>query len=244
MNHVRLLVKSPRFMTGLCILSVILLFVLVYPLFDSGDPMEMLSMGFEAPGTVTYTGKTLVLGSDNFGRDAMLELVYGTRTSLLVGLIAGIITTIVGLSLGLLAGFMGGTVDNLITAVTNMFIVIPSFIILILISMSLDSRSSLTTAFIIGVTGWPWMARAVRGQTSSLLRGDGGDSGHCQQHSSGSQPGHAGAWGAEYGFPGHTDELGAYVFRSGHRRMVDLYTKRCCHISHHVFHVSDEFGDG
>lgn len=168
MNNVRLLVKSPRFMTGFCILSAILLFVFIYPIFDSGDPLEMLSMGFEAPGTDTYSGKTLILGSDNFGRDAMLELVYGTRTSLFVGLIAGIITTLVGLSLGLLAGFMGGTIDNLITAVTNMFIVIPSFIILILISMSLDSQSSFTTAFIIGVTGWPWMARAVRGQTSSL----------------------------------------------------------------------------
>jgi peptide/nickel transport system permease protein len=49
-----------------------------------------------------------------------------------------------------------------------MFIVIPSFIILILISMSLSTRSSIATAFIIGLTGWPWMGRAVRAQTSSL----------------------------------------------------------------------------
>ena len=168
MNNVRLLLKSPRFMIGLVVLLAILAFIFIYPLIDPGDPMEMLSLSFENPGTVTYTGKTLVLGSDNFGRDAMLELVYGTRTSLFVGLIGGSVTAVIGLVVGLAAGYMGGKVDSFLTAITNMFIVIPSFIILILISMSLETQSSVTTAVIIGFTGWPWLARAVRGQTASL----------------------------------------------------------------------------
>lgn len=172
MNNVRLLLRSPRFLIGLVILLVILVFIFVYPLFDSGDPMEMISMSFEKPGTTTISSKTLVLGSDNFGRDAMLELVYGTRTSLLVGLLGGVVTALIGLTVGLLAGYIGGAVDNILTAVTNMFIVIPPFIILILISMSLETQTSLTTALIIGFTGWPWMARAVRGQTSSLRNRD------------------------------------------------------------------------
>lgn len=122
----------------------------------------MLSLSFEKPGTVTYTGKTLVLGSDNFGRDAMLELVYGTRTSLFVGLIGGSVTAVIGLVVGLAAGYMGGKVDSFLTAITNMFIVIPSFIILILISMSLETQSSVTTAVIIGFTAGPgWHAPCV-----------------------------------------------------------------------------------
>lgn len=168
MNNVRMLMKSPRFVVGLAILVAILLFIFIYPLFDGGDPMEMLTLSFEEPGTTTMSGKTLVLGSDNFGRDVLLELVYGTRTSLLVGLIGGLVTAAIGLTIGLLAGYLGGVVDNILTAITNMFVVIPSFIILILISMSIESQSSVTTAVIIGFTGWPWMARAVRGQTSSL----------------------------------------------------------------------------
>ena len=149
---------------------VLLAFVLIYPLIDSSDPFEMIGMRFENPGSQTFSGKVLYLGSDNFGRDALLELVHGTRTSLKVGLIGGITSTLIGLVIGLCAGFIGGMVDNFLTALTNMFLVIPSFVILILISVSLHSRSEVMTAVIIGLTGWPNISRAVRGQTVSLRR--------------------------------------------------------------------------
>jgi peptide/nickel transport system permease protein len=126
----------------------------------------MMAMAFQPPDS------KLLLGSDNFGRDLFLELMYGIRTSVRVGLIAGICATVIGLIMGLLAGYIGGLVDNILTAVTNIFIVIPSFIILILISVSINSRSSLVTAIIIGITSWPWTARAVRAQTSSLRNRD------------------------------------------------------------------------
>ncbi|WP_232313030.1 ABC transporter permease [Paenibacillus sp. P22] len=90
----------------------------------------------------------------------------------MVGLVAGVFATIIGLAIGLLCGYAGGFLDNILTAVTNMFIVIPSFIILILISVSINSRSSLLVALIIGLTSWPWTARAVRAQTSSLRNRD------------------------------------------------------------------------
>ena len=80
--------------------------------------------------------KTFLLGTDNFGRDVLTELVHATKTSLIIGLIAGAVATLIGLFLGLLAGFVGGFVDDLIMFVTNLFTVIPSFIILILISYS------------------------------------------------------------------------------------------------------------
>ncbi|MDR1929140.1 MAG: ABC transporter permease [Treponema sp.] len=117
--------------------------------------------------------KTLhVLGTDNFGRDTLAELVAATRTSLIIGLIAGTIATIIGLSVGLLAGYSGGTLDNLLSTVTNIFIVIPSFVILVLISVSLNSRNFITTAMVIGITAWPWTARSVRAQTTSLRNRD------------------------------------------------------------------------
>lgn len=159
-------------MIGFVILALILGVIFIYPIFDGGDPLRMISLSFRKPGTVAMDGRVMVLGSDNFGRDVLLNLIYGTRTSLYVGLIGGLTMTAIGLSLGLLAGYKGGVIDNIITSVTNCFIVIPSFIILILISVSLSTRSSTITAIIVGLTGWPWMARAVRAQTTSLRRRD------------------------------------------------------------------------
>ena len=109
------------------------------------------------------------LGTDNFSRDLFLEMAYGARTSLLVGLVAGILATLIGISLGLTAGFVGGMVDNVITVVTNTFIVIPGIIILILISIAIGQfREMWITGIVIGCIAWPWTARAVRAQTTSL----------------------------------------------------------------------------
>ncbi|MEK3725754.1 ABC transporter permease [Paenibacillus sp. FSL H8-0034] len=167
MNHsVKILLKSPKFVFGTSALLLMLALVLIYPLINRNDPLEMMALAFQPPDS------KLLLGSDNFGRDLFLELMYGIRTSVRVGLIAGICATVIGLIMGLLAGYIGGLVDNILTAVTNIFIVIPSFIILILISVSINSRSSLVTAIIIGITSWPWTARAVRAQTSSLRNRD------------------------------------------------------------------------
>jgi len=113
-----------------------------------------------------------ILGTDNFGRDVMTQLVAGTKTSLLIGLVAGTIATIIGLTIGLLAGYLGGQLDNFLSSVTNIFIVIPSFVILILVAVSVNSRGFIVTGIIIGITSWPWTARSVRAQTTSLRNRD------------------------------------------------------------------------
>lgn len=123
--------------------------------------------------TVANT-KTLLLGTDNFGRDTLRELIYATGTSLLVGLVAGIVATLIGLSLGLLAGYVGNTVDDVIMFITNLFTVIPGFVLLILISSSVDPdmRGPSLVAVIIGLTSWPWTTRSVRAQVVSLRNRD------------------------------------------------------------------------
>lgn len=118
--------------------------------------------------------RTFLLGTDNFGRDVLTELVAATKTSLVIGLIAGVVATGIGLFLGLFAGFLGGFVDDLIMFVTNLFTVIPSFVILILISYSVGSeaRGVKMVAIIIGLTSWPWTTRSVRSQVISLRNRD------------------------------------------------------------------------
>lgn len=165
-NFLKTVLKSGKFMSGFVIFLIILLVVSLYPLFNSADPIEMVGMMYEPPSS------THILGTDNFGRDVLNELIASTKTSLTVGLLSGVIATLIGIIVGLFAGYIGGIVDNILSSMTNIFIVIPSFIVLVLISVSINSRSYLTTAIIIGITAWPWTARAVRAQTTSLKNRD------------------------------------------------------------------------
>ena len=138
----------------------------------------------EATGTVEPTQyvnirevanvRVLPLGTDNFGRDVLTELVSATGVSLRIGLVAGFIATFIGLILGLVAGYVGGIVDDVIMFITNLFIVIPSFVLLILISFSIgqEQRGPFVIAVVIGLTSWVWTARAVRAQVISLRNRD------------------------------------------------------------------------
>ena len=118
--------------------------------------------------------KNLPLGTDNFGRDVLKELVSAAGTSIVIGLIAGVVATLIGLTLGLLSGYIGGLVDDLIMFVTNIFTVIPGFVLLILISYSIgqDQRGATVVATVIGFTSWTWTARSVRSQVISLRNRD------------------------------------------------------------------------
>ncbi len=80
----------------------------------------------------------------------------------------------IGLTLGLLAGYIGGMLDDVIMFITNLFTVIPSFVLLILISFSIgqEQRGAVTVAVVIGFTSWVWTARAVRAQVVSLRNRD------------------------------------------------------------------------
>lgn len=118
--------------------------------------------------------RVLLLGTENFGRDVLTELVAATGVSLRIGFVAGIIATLIGLTLGLLAGYIGGLVDDTIMFITNLFTAIPSIVLLILISFSIgqEKRGAFTIAVVIGFTGWVWTARAVRAQVISLRNRD------------------------------------------------------------------------
>jgi peptide/nickel transport system permease protein len=118
--------------------------------------------------------RVLPLGTDNFGRDVLTELVAATATSLKIGFVSGLVATTIGLILGLLAGYIGGAVDDVIMFFTNILTVIPSIVILILITFSLgqEYRGAMTVAVVIGITSWVWTARAVRAPVLSLRNRD------------------------------------------------------------------------
>jgi len=118
--------------------------------------------------------RVLPLGTDNFGRDVLTELVSALATSLKIGFVAGTVATLIGLTLGLLSGYIGGLIDDIIMFFTNIFTVIPTFVLLILISFSIgqEHRGAFTIAVVIGFTSWVWTTRAVRAQVISLRNRD------------------------------------------------------------------------
>ncbi len=116
----------------------------------------------------------LPLGTDNFGRDVLGELVKALSVSLQIGFVAGTVATLIGLILGLLAGYIGGLVDDVIMFFTNLLTVIPTIVLLILISFSIgqEKRGAMTIALVIGFTSWFWTTRSVRAQVISLRNRD------------------------------------------------------------------------
>jgi peptide/nickel transport system permease protein len=151
-------------------------FTLMHPDEESGELVkrsDITKTDYINVGHVTNV-KQLPLGTDNFGRDVLKELVSATKTSIIIGLIAGTVATIIGLTLGLLAGYVGGLADDIIMFITNIFTVIPGFVLLILISYSIgqEQRGASVVAIVIGFTSWTWTARSVRSQVISLRNRD------------------------------------------------------------------------
>jgi peptide/nickel transport system permease protein len=166
MKLLRNLLKSPMFVIGIGLFLATIIIALLGPVFFV-TTMDRVGEQYAAPSGRYF------LGLDDLGRDYVSLLISGLRSSLYVGLLAGTIATSIGTLLGIYGGFKGGWIDDLLNMVTNLFIVIPSFVVLILISASFkDGRSLTLIGIIIGMTTWTWSARAVRAQSAALKSKD------------------------------------------------------------------------
>ncbi len=163
MKLLKNLLRTPSFVLGFGLFFATLLFALLGPLFMHVDVNTRVGLAFTPPSRAHW------LGTDHLGVDMVSLLVAGLRSSLYVGFLAGTVATFVGTLIGLYGGYKGGLIDDVLTVGTNLFLVIPSLIVLILLSSSIENGRSLTLiALIIGCTTWTWSARAVRAQSSSL----------------------------------------------------------------------------
>lgn len=159
---------GPRLWVSVGMIVVIALLAFVGPLFYPYGPDEKVGSLYDSPSAEH------ILGTENFGYDTLAVLMASTRNSLINGLMAGTIAVIIGVAIGILAGYIGGWLEELLMGFTNIVLAIPSIVILILISISLQSsnipilKGIVGLALVIGFTAWPWTARAVRAQASSV----------------------------------------------------------------------------
>ncbi|MCE4605199.1 MAG: ABC transporter permease [Desulfurococcales archaeon] len=159
---VKLALSNSKVKAGIAILAGILVLAALGPYTTGYGPLD-------------YTGniggppsREHPLGTNSFGYDVYAQIVYGLRGSLAIGLLGGIIATLIGISIGLASGYLGGLTDELLMMITNIFLVIPTLALLIIIAAYIEQRGIGVESLIIGFTAWPWTARAVRANTLSL----------------------------------------------------------------------------
>jgi len=143
----------------------------VYPLIPFGPTEQDLGARFQGPGyrksqdqwNTANDGFIHLFGTDNTGRDVLVQMIYGTRISLTVGFVAVSIYITIGVIIGAIAGYFGGIVDIFISRIIEIVLLFPSFF-LILTLVALIGPSIYIIMVVIGFTGWPTIARLIRGE--------------------------------------------------------------------------------
>ena len=148
-------------------LGVIVTFVLLALIGPSlvMDAHAFLSTPHQAPSADHWFGTT------GQGQDVLAQTIVGARSSMLTGLIVGFLVVLIGAAVGVTAGMMGGWVDQLLSLITNVFLIIPGLPLAIVLAAYLPS-GPVTIAFVLTLTGWAWNARVLRAQTMSLRERD------------------------------------------------------------------------
>ena len=151
---------------GLLVLLAYILVAVFAPLVAPYDP--------RADGFPTSQGPTSAhwLGTTASGEDVLSQLVYGSRTSLAVGLIAGALATMIGLVIGLTAGYVGGWVDDTLSFFINLGLVVPVLPLMITLAAYAPVTGLWLIIFVISVTGWAYGARIKRAQIITLRTRD------------------------------------------------------------------------
>jgi peptide/nickel transport system permease protein len=154
--------RSRKLLFGLAVVVTAVLIAVVGPWLWSNPPLDYIGPAGLPPGP------DYPFGTTTFGQDVLAQFVHGMGATLLVGLLGGGIAALVGMTIGFVAGYKGGWIDEVLTMITNVVLVIPTLVVLLLISAYLEVRGLAVEAIFIGLTSWPWAARAIRAQTFSL----------------------------------------------------------------------------
>ena len=159
---VKALFKHKLSCIGLVIISILTLIAVFAPLLAPYDPNEQdLYNVLEGPSWEH------LLGTDDVGRDLLSRIIYGSRVSLPVGILSTLFSAIIGILLGLIAGYRGGTIDMIIMRVTDTFMCIPSFVLLLVMAAAIGP-GLINIIIVVSALSWTGFARITRGQVLQL----------------------------------------------------------------------------
>jgi peptide/nickel transport system permease protein len=165
-NWSRLLLTNRQSLFGLVLLTCVVAAAVFAPLIAHNSPTELVGLPGQAPS------RAFPFGTTDQGYDVFAQVVWGARTSLLIGASAAVISTTIAVFFGLLAAYSGGWIDDVINLLTNVFLVIPALPLLIVLQTFLPSRGPVVMILILGLTTWALEARVLRSQALSLRNRD------------------------------------------------------------------------
>jgi peptide/nickel transport system permease protein len=163
----RLMLGSPKSRGGLIVLAGMVVVAIFAPLIATHDPNEFSLLDARQSPSWHH-----LFGTTDQGADIFSQVVLGTRTSLVLGAAAALLATALATTLGILAAYAGGWVDDAVNFLTNVFLVIPTIPLLVVISAYLKNRGMTTMILVLGLTLWAFEARILRGQALSLRSRD------------------------------------------------------------------------
>jgi peptide/nickel transport system permease protein len=164
LGFMRQLLKNRKASFGLAVVGLIVLFAILSP-WVVRDPGAFLSVPLQPPSSEYWFGTT------GQGQDVFAQTLYGARTSLWVGFLVGTVVVIIGTGVGVAAGYFGGAIDDVLTTLINVFLIMPGLPLAVVLAAYLPA-GPLTLAFVLVVTGWSWHARVIRAQTLALRHKD------------------------------------------------------------------------
>ena len=166
LDRLRPVLRNRKAVVGAAILLGFALVAILAPVIAPGDPRDIVARRHEAPSAEHWFGTT------GAGQDVFAQTVWGARLTLAVGLAVGLLTTAVGVLIGMTAGYFRGRIDDALSLLMNVFLIIPSLPLLVVLAAFLGSGSALYFILVLTLTGWAWGARVLRSQTLSLREKD------------------------------------------------------------------------
>ena len=154
--------QNRKAMAGLLILAAFAIVALIPGVLAPYNPHAQIFDQTLAPS------RTHLLGTTGNGQDIFSQLVWGTRESLAIALIAGLMATVLSVLIGISAAYLGGTSDHLLSLITDVFLVIPTLPLMIIIAAYARGGGLGVLILVIVITGWSYGARQLRSQALSL----------------------------------------------------------------------------
>ncbi len=175
----RIYTVNPKATIGISIVLFFVLVALIGPFFIRTDPSALTNDVLVPPSAGHW------LGTTQTGQDVFSQLIVGTRVSVFWGFATGLVVTAISVIVGLTAGYLGGLVDDVLTLLINIFLVLPGFPLAVVLAAYVPLKGPLTVALVIAITSWAYQARVLRAQTLSMRNRDFVDAAHSNGESTG-----------------------------------------------------------
>ena len=158
------IISNQKALTGSVIILLFILVAILGPFFLQ-SPTDFLSTPLSSPSADN------IFGTNGQGQDVFSQTIFGSRQTLLVGFSAGFLVVVIGALIGGIAGFYGGRVDDILSLLINIFLVMPGLPLMVILASWLPPSPG-TLLSVLVLTGWAWNARVIRSQMMTFRNRD------------------------------------------------------------------------